>query len=428
MSTITRFTTQSGSPRWQVRYDVYLNGRRVQKKRNFTTSKAAKDFAATTEAAILAGRYADARGLTVGRYLEIWLETYTTHCRPNTRKGYALAIEKHLAPRLGGERLENLTTARIQQSYNDMLQTEYAPAKYEERGGLQVLIKPAKTYSPKMVHNAHAVLRMALEQARKEGLISRNPADDVKLPASKPVEYTIPTPEQLRLLLDELRQAECYLAVLTCALLACRRGEALGLYWSDIDFEAGTIELKRALIVNNETNRVELGELKTKNSRRVLPLPSALRDALLKLKAEQEEAARAAGAHVLSSPFVFVTVEGKPFRPDSISQAFKRAARRAGLPDMRLHDLRHTGITYMLASGADPKTVSGFVGHATAQFTLNQYAHVMEQTKQRAGLLLENAVLPMGENDAPSPFQPVPEGTKRAQEGTKRAQKVQNNA
>lgn len=81
------------------------------------------------------------------------------------------------------------------------------------------------------------------------------------------------------------------------------------------------------------------------------------------------------------------------YKTDSISQAFKRAAARVGLPDMRLHDLRHTGITYMLMEGADPKTVSGFVGHATAQFTLNQYAHVMEQAKKKAGAILENKVL-----------------------------------
>ena len=87
-----------------------------------------------------------------------------------------------------------------------------------------------------------------------------------------------------------------------------------------------------------------------------------------------------------------IHVHGKPFRPDSISQAFKRAAAKVGLPDMRLHDLRHTGISYMLVSGVDPKTVSGFVGHATAQFTLNQYAHVMERAKKEAGATLENAV------------------------------------
>lgn len=397
MASIEKYKTSTGAQRWLVRYDVHINGRRVQKKRSFTTSKEAKDFAATTEAAILSGRYADAKGITLGQYLTTWLDTYTTNIRDNSKRGYTSAINKQLIPRIGGEKLDGLTTARIQWAYNDILATEYQPAKYEDREGLRVLLKPAKTYSPKTVRNAHGVLYMALEQARKEGLIYRNPAEDVKLPSSRPVEYTIPAPEQLQRLLGELGQAECYLAILTCALLACRRGEALGLYWSDIDFEAGTVTFKRALIVNNLTNTVEVGELKTKNSRRTVPLPDALRAALLAVKEEKQRAAKVAGHHVVSSPFVFTTVQGKPFRPDSISQAFKRAAARAGLPDMRLHDLRHTGISYMLAEGADPKTVSGFVGHATAQFTLNQYAHVMEQAKKKAGALLENKILLPGQ-------------------------------
>ena len=393
MASINKYKTDSGAFRWLVRFDVYVNGEREQKKRSFKTSKEAKDFSAKTEAAILTGRYADAHGLTVARYLDTWLKTYTANIRPNSLRGYQDAVNVHLIPRIGGECLESLTTAVIQKAYNDILATEYIPAKYEVRNGLSVLVKPAKTYTPSTIRSTHAVLNMALDQARKEGLIYRNPANDVKLPSSKSLEYTIPEPEQLQRLLTELQGADCYLAVLTCALLACRRGEALGLYWTDIDFNTSTVELKRALIINNLDNRVEIGELKTKNSRRTLPLPGALRDALLAVKREKVLAALEAGAHVVDSPFVFTTVEGKPFRPNSISQAFKRAAKRVGLPNMRLHDLRHTGITYMLADGADPKTVSGFVGHSTAQFTLNQYAHVMEQTKKKAGAILENKVL-----------------------------------
>ncbi len=393
MASIEKYKTDGGAPRWRVRYDVYINGERQQKKRSFRTAADAKAFGAKTEAAILSGMYADARGLTVGEWFDTWLKTYTTNVRPNTLRDYKNALNRMAMPRIGNIRLESLTTAAIQGAYNDILSTEYMAAKYTEKNGVRVLVKPARTYSPKYVRNVHAVVSLALEQARREGLIARNPAHDVKLPSAKEKEYTIPEPEQLQALLTELRGAECYLAILTCALLACRRGEALGLYWSDIDFDGGTVEFKRALIVNNLTNTVEIGELKTKNARRVLPLPEALRHALLDLKAQNEAKARTAGAHVVQSPFVFTTVQGKPFRPDSISQAFKRAAARVGLPDMRLHDLRHTGITYMLMDGADPKTVSGFVGHATAQFTLNQYAHVMEQAKKKAGAILENKVL-----------------------------------
>jgi len=222
---------------------------------------------------------------------------YAVNVRANTRKGYQLYASLHIKPYIGGTQFESLSTLAIQHMYGEILKTEYAPAKYEQNGETQICVRPAKTYSIKAVRNVHALLHLCLDQARREGLIAKNPADDAKLPAAKPKEYMIPTPEQMKQLLDELRGA---------------------------------------------------------------------------------------GTHVVSSPFVFTTIQGKPFRPDSISQAFKRAAVKIGLPDMRLHDLRHTVITYMLEAGENPKTVSEFAGHATTQFTLNQYAHVLDQSKKRA--------------------------------------------
>jgi len=384
MASIDKFKTESGEQRYRARYSYYANGMRQQRTRTFRTAKDANAYLAKIEHSINTGMYADARGLTVGEYLDLWLDTYAVNVRPNSRKGYKVCADLHIKPYLGGTRLENLSTLAIQHMYGEILKTEYAPAKYEEHGAVRVCVKPAKTYSIKTVRNIHALLHLCLDQARREGLIAKNPADDAKLPAAKPKDYTIPTPEQMHRLLDELSGADCFLAILTCAVMGCRRGEALGLYWPDIDFEASTIDFKRALVINNLTNTVEIGELKTKNSRRLLPMPDMLRAELLKLKGAKEEAARGAGKHVVSSPFVFTTIQGKPFRPDSISQAFKRAAVKIGLPDMRLHDLRHTAITYMLEAGENPKTVSEFAGHATAQFTMNQYAHVLEQSKKKA--------------------------------------------
>lgn len=384
MASIDKFKTDAGEPRYRVRYAYYANGERKQRTRTFKTSKDANAYLAKIEHSINTGMYADAHGLTVGEYLDLWLDTYAVNVRPNSRKGYQLYANLHIKPYLGGTRLENLSTLAIQHMYGEILKTEYAPAKYELRGAAQIRVKPAKTYSIKTVRNIHALLHLCLDQARREGLIAKNPADDAKLPTAKPKDYTIPTPEQMHRLLDELSSTESFLVILTCAVMGCRRGEALGLYWSDIDFDASTIEFKRALVINNLTNTVEIGELKTKNSRRLLPMPDMLRTELQKMKQVKEEAARGAGKHVVSSPFVFTTIQGKPFRPDSISQAFKRAVVKIGLPDMRLHDLRHTAITYMLEAGENPKTVSEFAGHATAQFTMNQYAHVLEQSKKRA--------------------------------------------
>ena len=252
-------------------------------------------FLAKVEHSINTGMYADARGLTVGEYLDLWLDTYAVNVRPNSRKNYSVCIERHIKPHIGGTRLESLSTLAIQHMYGEILKTEYAPAKYEQRGSVQLCLKPAKTYSIKTVRNIHALLHLALDQARREGMIAKNPADDAKLPIAKAKEYTIPTPEQMQRLLDELRGADSYLAILTCAVMGCRRGEALGLYWSDIDFEENTIDFKRALVINNLTNTVEPGELKTKNARRILPMPDMLRAGLLKMKQTKDDAARSAG-------------------------------------------------------------------------------------------------------------------------------------
>ena len=383
MASIEKYKTASGAVRYQVRFDVYTNGQREQKKKSFKTSKDASAFRSKVEHAINTGMYADARGLTVGEYLDLWVNTYTANIRPNSEKSYR-AIVNHVKQYIGNVHLENLSTLAIQKMYGDILKEEYNPARYEEREGLRVLVRPAKTYSPKTIKNIHAVLHLALDQARKEGLIARNPAEDVKLPSIKKHERIIPTPEQMKHLLDALVNAESFPAILTCAVLGCRRGEALGLYWSDINFSASTVEIKRALVVNSLTNAVEVGELKTETSRRILPMPDVLRDLLLRMKQEKEQAASGAGAYVIQSPFVFTTIQGKPFRPESISQAFKRAAAKVGIPQMRLHDLRHTAITYMLEAGANPRTVSEFAGHSTPGFTMSQYAHVLDQSKKNA--------------------------------------------
>ena len=384
MASIDKFKTLSGESRYRVRYDYRDNGERKQRTRTFKSSKEANAYLVEVEHSINTGMFSDARGYTVGQYLDLWLETYAVNVRPNSKKNYSVCIEHHIKPRIGGMRLENLSTIAIQRMYGEILRTEYQRAKYKEHGSLSVCVRPAKTYSAKTIRNIHALLHLVLDQARREGLIAKNPADDVKLPSARPKDYTIPTPEQMKRLLNKLSSADCFLAILTCAVMGCRRGEALGLYWSDINFEKSTIDFKRALLINNFSNTVEIGELKTKNSQRVLPMPDLLRVELLKMKQAKEKAARGADKHVVFSSFVFTTIQGKPFRPDSISQAFKRAAVNVGLPDMRLHDLRHTAITYMLEAGENPKTVSEFVGHATANFTLNQYAHVLDPSKKKA--------------------------------------------
>lgn len=392
MASIWKTKTGKGFERWMVRYDVIENGKRVQKKKRFNNAKDAKAFHADVVHRINTGMYADAHGLTVERYMHQWIETYVAgKIRPNTETNYRANVD-HICKYIGNEPLDKLTTLSIQKAYNDILKEEYKHAIYKEVNGLKVLVSPARTYSPKSLKNLHAVVHLALERARKDGLIVRNPSEDVVLPSVPEKPHTIPTPEQLSILMKEINDCECAPVIRMCMYLGCRRGEALGLYWKDIDFDSSMISFNRAYIRNTANNYIaEIGELKTRNGKRTVYMPKPLREELQMIKAEREESAKGAGSFTVESPFVFLSASGKPFEPDSVSRAFKRACKRAGLPEMHLHDLRHTAITYMLEAGVNPRTVSEISGHSSPAFTMQQYGHVLQNARKEASdALMEN--------------------------------------
>ena len=190
------------------------------------------------------------KGRTLADVLNEWLEVYCIHLRPNALADMKTAVQIHIVPHIGNVPLENVTTGMIQRLYNDMMKRVWKPAVYKEINGLKVEVSPAKTYSAKTVRNVHSALKQALDQAVRTNLIAKNPCDYVQLPKKESIEYVIPTSEQLGTLLKALEKYDTYYAILTCAVLGCRRGEALGLQWQDIDFMQNTVSLKRAYIYN----------------------------------------------------------------------------------------------------------------------------------------------------------------------------------
>lgn len=374
-------TVDKRGKRYRVRYAIYENGKRIQRNKSFPTAREAKEFAAKVEYDIDTGQYAYTKGKTLADVLNEWLEVYCTHLRPNALADMEKAVRVHLIPFLGKVPLENVSTGMIQKLYNEMMKTEWKPAVYKEVNGLKVLVSPAKTYSAKTVHNVHSALKQALDQAVRTNLISRNPCAYVRLPKKESIDYVIPTPEQLNALLKALGDHPTYYPILICAMLGCRRGEALGLQWQDIDFKQNVIHIRRAYIYNSLTQKNEIGELKTMNSKRSLPLPEMLKIELLKLKERNAKICDYFGVEI---PYLCINDAGQLLTPNICSHHFQQAAKKVGLNGMRLHDLRHTVVTYMLDAGENPKTVQEFVGHADPGFMLRQYAHVLEQSKKRA--------------------------------------------
>ena len=301
---------------------------------------------------------------TVGEWMEVWFEHYAkVKVRPSSHQTYRGYIDNHIKPSIGKIPLEKLTSLELQKFYKRLL----------EKGRVDRLESrhQAKGLSPKTVRNLHQIISSAMNLAREQKLITTNPAEGCALPRLEHREMQTLPAEQLASFLREAKDSgvfELYYLELATGL---RRGELLGLKWEDIDLERGDLRVKRQIArINGE---VVEAPLKTKNAYRTLPLAE---DTIGVLEAQRKKAG--------SSPWVFPGPTGGPISPDSVLHMLHRVLKRAGLPRVRFHDLRHTFATLALQNGVDVKTVSGMLGHFSAGFTLDTYAHVTTASQRQA--------------------------------------------
>jgi len=274
---------------------------------------------------------------------------------------YKLQIRRHISPAFARLKLSKLTAAHIQSLYAAKL-----------RDGL----KPAS------VRYIHAVLHRALEQAVRFNLIPFNPASRVDPPKIRQDEITPLDAEQARTFLEAASVAgdrhEClYVLSLTCGL---RMGEALGLKWTDIDLDASTLRVNRQLQRmrrdGDKSGTLVFSEPKNASTRTVDLPQRALKSLKSHHTRQLEEELRA--AHYEDSGLVFATGKGTPLDAQNvINRHFKPLLKRAALPDIRWHDLRHTYATLLLSRGTHPTYVQKSLGHASVQLTLDRYSHWM---------------------------------------------------
>ena len=313
---------------------------------------------------------------TVGQWMDVWYENYAKiKVRPSSHQTYKGYIENHIKPNIGDIPLEKLTTLDLQRLYKTLLargRVDRLESKWQPRG-----------LSPKTVRNIHQILSSALKLAQEQRIILTNPAEGCALPKVEHREMKTLPVEQLQSFLREAKDSgvfELYYLELATGL---RRGELLGLKWEDIDLEHGDLRVRRQIARIN--GRVVEAPLKTKNAYRTLPLAE---DTISILKEQKKK--------VGNSPWVFPSATGGPISPDSVLHMLHRVLKRAGLPQVRFHDLRHTFATLALQNGVDIKTVSGMLGHFSAGFTLDTYAHVTTSAQKAAantmGKLLSGSV------------------------------------
>ena len=308
--------------------------------------------------------YGRAKDYTVGGWLEVWYENYAKiKMRPSSYLTYRGYIDNHIKPNIGNIPLGGLTTLDLQGLYRKLLEGGRVDRLESQ--------KQPKGLSAKTVRNIHQIISSALKLAVDQRLLARNPADGCALPKVERKEMQTLPAAQLTSFLREAKESGVFALYYIDLTTGLRRGKLLGLKWEDVDLEKGELRVRRQIgRIGGEV--IEM-PLKTKNAYRTLPLSA---DAIGVLKEQKWKAG--------GSPWVFPSPTGGPMSPDSVLHMLHRVLKRAGLPEVRFHDLRHTFATLALQNGVDIKTVSGMLGHFSAGFTLDTYAHVTTSAKREA--------------------------------------------
>lgn len=306
---------------------------------------------------------------TVGQFLDRWLaDVVKPSVRPKTYHSYAQLVRLHLIPALGHHQLATLAPQHVQRMMNDKL---------------------AAGLSPRTVQYLRAVLRRALGQALKWGLVARNVVTLTEPPRSVHHEMKFLVPTQARALLDAARGDRLEALYAVALALGLRQGESLGLRWSDVDFDAGTLTVRAALQRIDGTLR--LVEPKTETSRRTLSLPSTVATALKAHRDRQAFEQAAFGARWVDTGLIFTTPKGTGIDGRNLTRRFKALLQVAGLPDMRWHDLRHSCASLLLAQRVPYRVVMETLGHSQISLTM-RYSHLVPELRREAADSMERVL------------------------------------
>jgi integrase len=251
--------------------------------------------------------------------------------------------------------------------------------------------------APKTVRNVHVLIHRVLKDAVRWGYVVRNVADAADPPKVKPAELQVWSPAQLRAFLAHVKDDRQYAAWLLAATTGMRRGELLGLRWVDVDLDAARIAVRQPRVVADHA--VHVSEPKTARSRRSIALDPVTVAALRQHQARQAADRAAVGPAYEDSGLVFTRPDGSPIHPQRFSDWFRQHLRGAGLPAIRLHDLRHSYATAALAAGIPAKVVSERLGHATIAITMDTYSHVLPGLDERAAATVARLILDGNESE-----------------------------
>lgn len=369
-------TMQEAKPgTWYLRVYDRIAEKQVRRTVHGTRRQAESELARFV-AEVEAGTTPMSGTLTVGDYLDRWLEHVAGGLQPGTVRSYRGRVRR-LKDEIGGVRLSRLTAHRVDQMYARLL---------------------ADGMKPATIKMHHAILSSALHQAVKWDLVPKAATDNATPPKATRYRATAPAVETVRALVAKADETNPVLsaAIMLAAVTGCRRGELCGLRWPDVDRDRRLLHVRRSIKLEADGNRVVVGPTKTHQARAV-SLDDVMIAVLDTHRTRAEGWAYEARVDIDPDGYVLTTdpTGRTPTNPDVITQAFSRLAARLGVA-CRFHDLRHFTATQLIGAGVDPSVVGGRLGHADATTTLRVYSHALEARDRAAAEVLGSLMVPSG--------------------------------
>ena len=346
---------------WQLKWDTPSDGRRIQRSETIKgvskgeASKTLREIMRALDHDTLVGPTKE----SLGAYLERWLHDYADrHTSPITARDYRSRLTSYIIRPLGSLALVRFTRNHIEQTYR----------RLRDEGKSETTL-----------YHLHAVLRQALRSAVDERSLERSPMEGIRSPRPQRREYET-VGDRLAEFFTAIEASPYTDVYALCLLTGLRRSEALGLQWPRVNLDAGTARVEQGLhrvTSPDPDKRLVLLDAKTPSSRATIAVPLRAIERLRRLKAKQLEA-ESKGEMTNPEQFVFVRADGKPYAPDVVTKDFTSLMRQIGFKGLRLHDLRHSFVSYLIALGAHPKEVQEAARHSSFQITMDTYGHLME--------------------------------------------------
>jgi integrase len=386
---------QQGKGSWEIKFDLGrdpVSGKRITR---YATFRGTKRQAQVELTRLLSrrdeGSHVDPTKMTLSEYLRHWLNNnIDRRVAARTAHRHRGIVEKNIIPKLGNIPVRKLTAVHIE-AFEAELQREgwvKARAKSKVKEGETPPPEEKRGLSAQTVKHVHRTLSQALKHAVRQGVLFKNPAADVQPPRPEDREIKILSKGEIGTVLKVARGTPLYAPIMVAVTTGLRRGELLGLRWSDIDLDAELLTVNQALeqIGGNVTFKAP----KTKRSRRTITLPSVTVEVLREHKAAQAEERLRMG---LGRPhLVFSRPDGSPLDADRITKGFGRLIQATKVTPITLHGLRHTHLSHLLMDGVHVKVVSERAGHASVTTTLVKYSAYIPNMQQDAALRVDAGV------------------------------------